>query len=135
MSRNLNMLAAAVAIAAGIVLLLLPGQASSTAFPAVSEAASGGVVVVQVADRPEMRSHQPYSGLQFGFRPEPPSIRGVTRMRPRVIAPTPRQPLIEYGTQDPDSARWYKYCAIHPRGIEPRADAFATDATSARSCR
>jgi hypothetical protein len=64
--------------------------------------------------RPELRSYRPYSGLQFGFRPEPPGKRGIRpeeETRPEVVMPEPVAPLIEYGTPSPYASRHYSYCA------------------------
>ena len=68
--------------------------------------------------RPEMRSHQPYSGLQFGFRPEPPRERGIrpkTEKRPKVVVPVPVAPLMEYGKPRPYASRPFRYCTGNVR--------------------
>jgi hypothetical protein len=77
-------------------------------------------MLTPVIDRPEMRSYQPYSGLQFGFRPRTPTQRGVKSKRPRIVTPKRVAPLIEYGTTTPYSAQGYAYCAEPPGNFEPR---------------
>ncbi len=64
--------------------------------------------------RPEIRSYQPHSGLQYGFRPEPP---GQRRIRPgdadagtRVILPKAVPPLIEYGPPPTMNGPSHTYC-------------------------
>ncbi len=91
--------------------------------------------VIRVIDRPEMRSYQPYAGLQFGFRPDPPVERGVERKRPEVIMPTPLQPLIEYGKPGPYSAQWYAYCAAKFQSFEPSTGFYTTLSGRRRVCR
>jgi hypothetical protein len=62
--------------------------------------------------RPEMHSFQPYSGLQFGFRPEPPGKHGIRpkpKPRPEVVTPKAVSPLIEYGAPDPRASQYYSY--------------------------
>jgi hypothetical protein len=69
----------------------------------------GGRAEVQ---RPEMRSFQPYSGLQFGFRPEPPGERGIRpkrKARPEITTPKAVSPLIEYGAPSPNASQYYRY--------------------------
>jgi hypothetical protein len=73
-----------------------------------------------VIDRPEIRSYQPYSGLQFNFSPEPPVQRGVHQKRPKIIAPRPVEPVIELGPPGPYSVERYAYCPDRPGQIEPR---------------
>ncbi len=77
------------------------------------------------AGRPEMHSYQPYSGLQFGFRPSPPVRRGVLSSQPRIIMPKRVAPLIEYGGSAPDAAQWYAYCADRPGTVDPPTGAYA----------
>jgi hypothetical protein len=77
-------------------------------------------MLTPVIDRPEMRSFQPYSGLQFGFRPTPPIQRGVKSKRPKVIMPKRVAPLIEFDRATPNSAQGYAYCPEPPGNIEPR---------------
>jgi hypothetical protein len=66
-------------------------------------------LIGRVPDRPEIRSFQPYSGLQYGFRPEPPARRDG-RERRRVIMPKPVAPLIEPGAPGPGRGQYYVYC-------------------------
>ena len=76
--------------------------------------------VPPIIDRPEIRSYQPYSGLQFNFAPEPPLQRGVHQKRPKIIAPRPVEPVIELGRPGPYSVERYAYCPDRPGQIEPR---------------
>ena len=60
--------------------------------------------------RPEIRSHQPYSGLQYGFRPEPLRDHTMRRAPDAIIMPEPVSPLIEYGkTTRPHTGQYYAY--------------------------
>jgi hypothetical protein len=76
------------------------------------------IVSPPAIERPEIRSYQPYSGLQFDFRPEPPGERGIRpkrETRPRVVMPVPVSPLIEYGQSNPDASQYYRYCGRNTR--------------------
>ena len=85
-----------------VALVLLPGAQRSLAI-----------------DLPEMRSYQPRSGLQFGFRPTPPVQRGARTTRPQVIMPKRVAPMIGYGSP-PHLSLGYSYCADRPDGtLEP----------------
>jgi len=64
------------------------------------------------AGRPEMRSYQPYSGLQYGFRPTPPVERSVRASEPQITMPKRVEPLVRNGTL----SLGYAYCP------EPRAN-------------
>ncbi len=88
-----------------------------------------------VIDRPEIRSYQPYSGLQFGFRPKLPIQRGVRVSRPEIVMPRPVAPLIEYGPPTPYSAQWYAYCTEQTGSIEPRDGPYAGQPSGTRRCR
>jgi hypothetical protein len=90
------------AIALGLIVPAAP----------VAAGGIGGAVASRplIVERPEIRSYQPYSGLQFGFRPEP-RRRRIGKARPQVVMPEPVAPLIEYGTDQPYSAQYYAYCA------------------------
>lgn len=89
--------------------LIVPG---ALVLPAAAGGIGGSIITrPPIVERPEIRSYQPYSGLQFGFRPEPPRRRRIGEPRPQVIMPQPVAPLIEYGTKTPYSARYYAYCA------------------------
>lgn len=85
--------------------------------PSVGSAAADVVrptIVAPTIDRPDIRSYQPYSGLQFGFRPEPPGQRGIRPdrdSRPRVVKPIPVSPLIEYDPRAPFSGPSYRFCS------------------------
>ena len=85
---------------------------SATAAPAAADGirVPGGAAPV----RPEIRSYQPYSGLQFGFRPEPPVDRREPE-RPRVVRPEAVAPLIRSGPPLPHDAQYYGYCARRGR--------------------
>ncbi len=126
--------AARAARLATILAALLGASAPAGAAP-VAVAVFGEGQIVRVADRPEMRSYQPYSGLQFGFRPEPPVQRGVATERPTIVMPKRLAPLIEYGTPSPYSAQWYAYCAERFQGLEPRTGRYTTYSGESRYCR
>jgi hypothetical protein len=119
--------------AAALAATLIGGGAEAAPRGAPDVARPG---IVRVVDRPEIRSYQPYSTLQFGFRPEPPRVLGNTPRRPRVIMPTPVAPLIEYGkTPNPYSAQWYVYCAERFRSFEPSTGFYTTYSGRRRLCR
>jgi hypothetical protein len=90
--------------------------------------------IMPVIDRPEIRSYQPYSGLQFNFAPTPPVQRGVHRKRPKVVAPRPVDPVIEYGPSRPYSMGRYDYCLDPPGQIEPRDGPYGDQALERRTC-
>jgi hypothetical protein len=89
-------------------------------------------MVTPVIDRPEMRSFQPYSGLQFGFRPTRPIQRGVKSKRPKVVMPKRVEPLIEYGRAYPSQG--YAYCANPPGDFEPRTGPYNPQPIERRHC-
>jgi hypothetical protein len=91
-------------------------------------------MLTPVVDRPEMRSYQPYSGLQFGFRPTAPIQRGVKSKRPRVVMPKRVGPTIEYGRATPYSAQGYAYCADPPGDFEPRTGPYDSRPIERRQC-
>ncbi len=83
-------------------------------FTGSAAALAGSLSFGLAPQRPEMRSYQPYSGLQFGFRPEPPGQRGIRlnpSTRPKIIMPEPVSPLIEYHTPTPRAGQYYRYCS------------------------
>ncbi len=83
----------------------------------------GAFPPAQIPQLPAMHSYQPYAGLQFGFRPEPPAQRGVQDDRPPIPGPTRVPPLIEYGkAPSPYAAQGYAYCSEQARGFEPARD-------------
>ncbi len=63
-----------------------------------------GVIFVQT--RPELRSFQPYAGLQDQNVPIVPPLPRYTT-RPAVIMPTPLPPVIHHGAPRPYSDQWY----------------------------
>ena len=92
------------AVLAAITAALLTGSAVALA---------GGPLAGSAPQRPEIRSYQPYSGLHFGFRPEPPGRRGIRpkrTTRPEIIMPEPVSPLVEHGTPTPHAGQYYRYC-------------------------
>ena len=91
-------------------------------------------LVTPVIDRPEIRSYQPYSGLQFNFRPDPPVQRGVHEKRPKIVAPRPVEPVIEYGPPRPYSVERYAYCPDRPGQIEPRDGPYGDRPLGQRTC-
>lgn len=103
--------------------------------PTAQKDHSAAPAIFLVSERPEMRSYQPYAGLQFGFRPTPPSERGTRSRRSDVVMPKRVAPLIEYGRRGAYSAQWYRYCADRFDGtLEPRADPFDSGSRQ-RTCR
>ncbi len=131
--RRRRGLVTSVRLAAMLVALLGAGVPAGAA--PVGVAAFGESHVVRVVDRLEMHSYQPYSGLQFGFRPEPPAQHGVTSERPTIVMPKRLAPLIEYGTPSPYSAQWYAYCAEKFQSFEPRSGRYTTYSGESRLCR
>jgi hypothetical protein len=103
--RTLLLARSASAVVALAVLL-----ATATLAAADGIRVPGGAAPV----RPEIRSYQPYSGLQFGFRPEPPVDRREPE-RPRVVRPEAVPPLIRSGPPLPHDAQYYGYCARRGR--------------------
>jgi hypothetical protein len=94
----------------------------------------GGIEPVQ--DRLELRSYEPYSTLQYGFRPEPPSPpRGVRKTRPEIVKPTRVAPLIRSGAPVPYTADWYRYCARSYRSFEPGTGLYTSYSGARRVCR
>jgi hypothetical protein len=91
-------------------------------------------LVTPVIDRPEIRSYQPYSGLQFNFSPEPLPQRGVHRKRPKIVAPRPVDPVIEYGPSGSYSTGGYAYCTDRPGQIEPRDGPYGDAPLGQRTC-
>ena len=89
--------------------------------------------VIGRGDRLEMRSYQPYSGLQYGFRPPPQTEHGVKTDRPEIVQPIPLAPLIE--TPTPFTALWYAYCAEKYRSFEPSTGTYTTHGGRTRRCR
>ena len=107
---------------------------ASTSNPEMEAAQSGGIELVQ--DRLELRSYEPYSTLQYGFRPEPPSPpRGVRKTRPEIVAPTRVAPLIRSGAPTPYTADWYRYRARSYRSFEPGTGLYTSYSGARRVCR
>ncbi len=121
-----------------LALIVLVGgftQSSPQAFraaPLMTSQASSSIM--PVIDRPEIRSYQPYSGLQQGFRPLPPVQRGVRTLRPKIIAPKPVAPLILYGPPYPYVAQGYSYCPDPLQPIEPREGPYGPRPIGPRQC-
>lgn len=85
--------------------------ASAILLAAGAPAAADGIRVPGGAPvRPDICSYQPYSGLQYGFRPEPRADRNEAE-RPRVVRPEAVPPLIRSGPPLPHDAQYYGYCA------------------------
>jgi hypothetical protein len=97
-------------------------------------ASQSGPLIVPVIDRPEIRSYQPYSGLQFNFAPTPPVQRGVHRKRPKIVEPRPVEPVIEYGASRAHSTGGYAYCLDRPGQIEPRDGPYGDQPLGQRTC-
>jgi hypothetical protein len=122
--------------ASQVALAVILGAGAAHAMPArvVSDHAAANAIV-RVMDRPEIRSYQPHSGLQYGFRPTPPPQRGVRRQRPEVVMPVPISPLIERGVPDSYSAQWYVYCAQKYQSFDPGTGLYTTFSGARRLCR
>jgi hypothetical protein len=97
-------------------------------------AITSAVGATPVVDRPEMRSYQPYSGLQFNFAPTPPVQRGVHRKRPRIVQPRPVAPVIEFKGSSPYSSGGYAYCLDRPGQIEPRDGPYGDQPLGQTTC-
>jgi hypothetical protein len=123
----------AIALAALIALPVAPGVSSPRGAEGVHQTAAASMLV-PVIDRPEMRSFQPYSGLQYGFRPTSPIKRGVKSKRPRIVMPKRVAPLIENGRATPYSAHGYAYCADPPGDFEPRTGPYDSRPIERRQC-
>ena len=90
--------------------------------------------IIPVVDRLEMRSYQPYSTLQYGFRPVPPVQRGVARKQLEIVKPQRLAPLIPYGSPTPWSAKWYAYCAKRYQSFEPGTGLYTSFSGNRRLC-
>ena len=111
-----------------------PAASAGPIAPSMDPAVRSTPQIAPVIDRPEMRSYQPYSGLQFNFAPTPPVQRGVHRKRPKVVAPRPVEPVIEYGPSRPYSSGGYAYCADRPGQIEPGDGPYGDQPLGQRTC-
>lgn len=120
-----------------VVVSAAVGGSSAAALP-IGPSARGIAaltpVVTPVIDRPEIRSYQPYSGLQFNFTPEAPLQRGVHQKRPKIIVPRPVEPVIEFGPPRPYSVERYAYCPDRPGQIEPRDGPYGNTPLGQRTC-
>jgi hypothetical protein len=89
----------------------------------------------QGAGRQELRSYQPYAGLQEApVVPLPPEERGVERRRPEIPMPRARSPVITHGTPDAYTAQWYVYCEAKYRSFEPGTGLYTTNSGRKRIC-
>jgi len=114
----------------------IPGVDPLPRLPGVERTPSTFPVLPETPNqRLEMRSYQPYSGLQYGFRPDPPANRTFGRKPPPIPMPEPVAPLIEYGTPTPYSAQWYVYCADRYRNFEPETGLYTSYSGAKRRCR
>jgi hypothetical protein len=118
---------AAIGDQSAIALPIAPGFAIAIAIPP-------SPVVTPVIDRPEIRSYQPYSGLQFNFSLDQPVQRGVHQKRPKIIVPRPVEPVIESGPPRAYSVERYAYCADRPGQIEPRDGPYGDTPLGQRTC-
>jgi hypothetical protein len=106
--------------------LLLAGAIALAAPPAFAQAGS----------RHEMRSYQPYSGLQVApVVPLPPAERGAERKRLETPAPVPRSPVLVPGAPAAYTAQWYLYCAAKYQSFEPGTGLYTTFSGKRRICR
>jgi len=115
-----------------MVLGLAGPSAAATALPDFA-----GTIVVQVQDRLELRSYQPYNGLLFeGDVPRDVAPqRGLAPGRPEVITPSRKSPVIQRGTPAPYTAQWYAYCAAKYLSFEPGTGLYTTYSGLKRACR
>ena len=103
---------------------------------AAALAASAGPTLGQAGSRPEVRSYQPYSGLQEEpVVPLPPAERGVERKRPEIPTPRARSPVIIHGAPEAYTAQWYVYCAAKHQSFEPGDGLYTTYSGRRRICR
>jgi BA14K-like protein len=91
--------------------------------------------LIQVQDRLELRSYNPYAGLQFEAPLYGPPQRGVEFTRPEVIMPSRKSPIFHQGTPDPYTAQWYAYCSGKYVTFEPRTGLYTTFSGRKRLCR
>jgi hypothetical protein len=91
--------------------------------------------LIQVQDRLELRSYNPYAGLQFETPLYGPPQRGVGSTRPEVIMPSRKSPIFHQGTPDPYTAQWYAYCSGKYVSFEPRTGLYTTFSGRKRLCR
>jgi hypothetical protein len=90
----------------------------------------------QAGKRQEMRSYQPYAGLQIApVVPLPPAERGVERKRLETPMPIPRSPVIAPGAPAAYTAQWYVYCSAKYRSFEPGTGLYTTFSGARRICR
>ena len=120
----------AVAVAAAASNAVAQAALAAPSLPR-SQASSS---TLRVIDRPEIRSYQPYSTLQYGLRPRSLPQRGVRTPRPRIILPKPAAPLSEYGPPAPYASQFYSYCPDTALPIEPREGPYGPRPVGPRSC-
>jgi hypothetical protein len=122
---------------AATFLIALAG--ASGPLPATSEAIADQFAdkppPIQVQDRLELRSYNPYAGLQFETPLYGPPQRGVGPTRPEVIMPSRKSPIFHQGTPDPYTAQWYAYCSGRYLTFEPRSGLYTTFSGRKRLCR
>ena len=82
------------------------------------------------AARPEMRSHQPYAGLQYRFRPTPPVERSVRAGEPEITMPKRVEPLIRNGRL----SLGYAYCPEPPGNVGLPSAPFGGPPAPSRTC-
>jgi hypothetical protein len=119
-------------------LIALAGAISGP-LPAISGAIadqfSDKPPLIRVQDRLELRSYNPYAGLQFETPLYGPPQRGVGPTRPEVIMPSRKSPIIHQGTPEPYTAQWYAYCSGRYLTFEPRTGLYTTFSGQKRLCR
>lgn len=132
--RRFSLSVVSVRRAAGAALcmvLALPYAAAAFVASAHFDKVEAARATHRIAERPELRSYQPYSGLQFRFRPAPP-VRRPPAGRPQIVAPTPVAPVIDGGSY---ASQFYGYCPKDRRHIEPQGEAYPGSSRGARLCR
>ena len=126
------------ATTAASFLIALMGAISGP-LPAISGAFAGQFSdkprLIQVQDRLELRSYNPYAGLQFETPLYGPPQRGVESTRPEVIMPSRKSPIFHQGTPDPYTAQWYAYCSGKYVSFEPRTGLYTSFSGQKRLCR
>lgn len=82
------------------------------------------------AGRPELRSYQPYAGLQYRFRPKPPVERSIRAEAPEITTPKRVEPLVEDGKL----SLGYAYCAEPRENIGLPGARFGGPPAPSRTC-
>ena len=102
-------------------LLMLATLMGMPSYGHTAQAGPSAAGIVLVQDRLEMRSFQPYAGLQDENVPvDVPIQRGVKKVRPEIVKPTAVNPVIDTGVPSPFTAQWYRLPAPRPIAASSR---------------